>query len=216
METLIANDAFSDNNVLYASFTTNISGNGQYINTFGDVNDDLWLTKTLGSAGELWKINVPIFTKFNNVFTNYYTTNPRGNYTDETTGYLISPCYDLSILENPMLKFDMVFDIELDWDVLYMEYALDSGETWDILGNANDPNWYNSSFIDPQRPITVGKQWTGTDSTIKEYSYNLSSFNNETSIIFRFVFASDQAENGEGAAIDNFTIDASAILAVDD
>jgi len=216
METLIANDAFSDNNVLYASFTTNISGNGQYINTFGDVNDDLWLTKTLGSAGELWKINVPIFTKFNNVFTNYYTTNPRGNYTDETTGYLISPCYDLSILENPMLKFDMVFDIELDWDVLYMEYSLDSGETWDILGNANDPNWYNSSFIDPQRPITVGKQWTGTDSTIKEYSYNLSSFNNETSIIFRFVFASDQAENGEGAAIDNFSIDASAILAVDD
>ncbi len=44
----------------------------------------------------------------------------------------------------------------------------------------------------------------------------MQEIQNESSIIFRFVFASDQAENGEGAAIDNFSIGASAILAVDD
>ena len=216
MEVLTNNDAFSNNNVLYANFTTNNSGVGQYINTFGDVNEDLWLSVTLGDSDILWGKNVSNTTKLNGVFDNYYVTNPIGNYPDEITSYLISPCYDLTQLENPILKFDMVFDIELDWDVLYMEYSTDSGETWEILGNANDPNWYNSSFIDPERPITVGKQWTGTDTTVKEYGYNLSAFNNENTIMFRFVFASDWGTNAEGVGIDNFTIDASAILAVDD
>ena len=215
METLINNDTFSNNNILFANFTTNISGEGKYINTFGDVNEDEWFSNTLGGTEDIWKKDISIVTKFNSVLTNYYTTDPRGNYPDEITSYLISPCYDLTQLENPILKFDMVFDIELEWDVLYMEYSTDSGGTWSILGNANDPNWYNSSFIDPARPITVGKQWTGTDSTVKEYSYNLSAFKNENTIMFRFVFASDWGTNAEGVGIDNFTLDASAILAVD-
>jgi len=169
----------------------------------------------LGS-NDLWEKSQATTTKFKDKLNSSYITNPTGNYTDETTSYLISPCYNLASLENPLLKFDMIFDIEKDWDVLYMEYTINSGETWEILGTANDPNWYNSSFIDPHRPITVGKQWTGVDTTVKEYSYDLANLANESNIIFRFVFASDQAENGEGAAIDNFTIDASAILAVDD
>ena len=216
VEATVANDTFLDNNILYATFTSNNSGEGQYINTFGDVNDDEWLTLTLGNPVELWQRGDATTTNFLGKTDISYVTNPTGNYTDETTGYLISPCYDLSQLENPIIKFDMVFDIELNWDVLYLEYTLDSGETWNILGTANDPNWYNSNFIDAQRPITVGKQWTGTDSTLKEYSFNLSSFTDENNIIFRFVFSTDQAENGEGASIDNFRIDASAILAVDD
>ncbi len=216
MEVTITNDAFIDNNILYGTFTLNNSGTGQYVNTFGDVNNDIWLTQTLGNPTDLWQKGLATTTLFKDKSDNSFITNPTGNYTDETTSYLISPCYDLSQLENPILKFDMVFDIELNWDVLYMEYSLNSGATWEILGNANDPNWYNSNFIDVQRPITVGKQWTGTDTTLKEYSYNLSAFNQESNIIFRFVFVSDHAENGEGAAIDNFTIEASAVLSVDD
>ena len=216
VEASVNNDAFSDNNILHATFISNFPGIGQYVNTFGDINPDEWLTQTLGNNTELWKRAIATTTRFQNKFDNTYITNPSGNYTDETTSYLISPCYNLASLENPVLKFNMIFDIEKDWDVLYMEYSINSGESWEILGTANDPNWYNSSFIDPLRPITVGKQWTGLDATVKEYSYDLSAFTNESSIIFRFVFASDQAENGEGAAIDNFTIDASAVLAVDD
>jgi len=216
VEATVANDSFSDNNILYATFTSNNSGEGLYINTFGDVNEDIWLTQTLGNSVDLWQKGLATTTLFLDKTDNSYITNPTGNYTDETTSYLISPCYDLSKLENPILKFDMVFDIELDWDVLYLEYSINSGESWHILGTANDPNWYNSDFIDAQRPITVGKQWTGTDATLKEYSFNLSSFSDESNIIFRFIFATDQAENGEGASIDNFTIAASAILAVDD
>lgn len=212
----VANDAFEDNNTLFGSFTSNNIGEGQYINTFGDVNQDKWLEITLGSTEELWERAEASSTKFKNKFNKAYITNPGGNYTDETTSYLISPCYDMSILENPMIVFDMVYDIELNWDVFYVEYSIDKGQSWAILGTAKDPNWYNSDFKDPQRTITVGKQWTGTNLEVKEYSYNLSDLTNETNVIFRFVFASDQAENGEGVAIDNFTVSATAVLAVDD
>lgn len=210
VETVLINDAFETNNILQGKFSTNYSGSGQYINTFGDVNPDTWIDQGI------WEKSSPIAEKFGGVFDKYYVTNARRNYQDETTAYLYSPCYDLSRLQNPVLKFDMVFDIEKDWDVLYMEYSVDNGKSWDILGTANDPNWYNSDFIDPSRPITVGKQWTGTDLTVKEYSYALDQLNQESNIVFRFVFLSDQAENGEGAGIDNFSIAASAVLASDD
>ena len=114
------------------------------------------------------------------------------------------------------MTFDMIFDIELNWDVLYLEYSVDNGKSWDILGTADDPDWYNSHYLNPQRPITVGAQWTGTDLEVKTYRYPLNPFNEESNIIFRFVFASDQAENGEGAVIDNFTIGATAVLSTDD
>ena len=210
IEAVVANDAFVNNNILFAIFSTNFSSEGQYINTFGDVNEDNWLVTTKGASTDTWQKGLT--SKFNGAFDNAYTTNITGNYPDEITSFLISPCYDLTKLENPFLKFDMAFDIELDWDVLYMEYTLNNGESWEILGSKDDPNWYNSDFIDPDRPITVGKQWTGQDTEIKEYSYDLTAWNNEGNIMFRFVFASDWAENGEGATIDNFTIDATEIL----
>lgn len=212
----VESDAFNDNNTLFGSFISNNSGAGQYVNTFGDINEDQWLTFTLGTSNNLWEKSVSTSDRFKDKFDNVYVTNANGNYSDETTAYLVSPCYDLSKLENPILTFDMIYDIELNWDVLYLEYSIDKGESWHILGTADDPNWYNSSFIDPQRQITVGKQWTGTETNVKEYSYALDELNKDINVIFRFVFASDQAENGEGVAIDNFSIQASAILAVDD
>ncbi|MEN8123620.1 MAG: T9SS type A sorting domain-containing protein [Bacteroidota bacterium] len=214
INTTIDNDTFAENNSSSVSFTVNNSSIGQYINTF-DINEDDWLVQTIGNSTDLWQKGKPTTTKFNSIVETGYVTNLSSNYTDETVSYLISPCYNLTQIENPVLKFDMVFDIEKDWDVLYMEYTIDNGKSWEILGNANDPNWYNSSFIDPQRPITVGKQWTGTDTTLKEYSYDLVALQNESNIIFRFVFATDQAANQEGAVIDNFTIDGTIILAVE-
>ncbi len=206
---VLANDLNQFNNASTSTFSINQSGAGQYVNTFGDTNPDVWLTN------ELWQIGTPTTTNFNNVVSSGYVTNPSGNYSDNTVAYLYSPCYNLAILENPVLKFNMVFDIEINWDVLYMEYSLD-GATWQVLGTAADPNWYNSSFIDPNRVLTIGKQWTGTDTTLKEYSYNLAAFTNEPIMIFRFKFASDQNLNQEGVVIDDFVIDATAVLAVND
>ncbi len=216
VETTITNDAFIENNELKAKFTINNSGQGQYVNTFGDVNPDRWQVKTIGGSDDLWQKGKATTPVFKDLSESAYITNLAGNYFDNSFSYLISPCYNLASLENPVLRFDMAFNIELDWDVLYIEYTVDKGISWSILGSASDPNWYNSSYHSIERPITVGKQWTGTDLSLKEYSYNLAALNNESNIVFRFVFASDQASNEEGVLIDNFTIDATAILAVNE
>jgi len=104
----------------------------------------------------------------------------------------------------------MAFDIEENWDVLYVEYSTDFGENWSVLGTANDPNWYNSDR-NPETSndcdICPGAQWTGINTNLLEYSYMLNAFTNESNIIFRFVFHSDYTITREGAIIDDFVID---------
>ncbi len=210
-----ANDANLFNNAFSSTFEVD-QASGLITYTFGDSNPTADENNESWNASSLWQIGTPTTTNFNNLVNSGYVTNPSGNYSNNTVAYLTSPCYNMTTIVNPVLKFDMAFDIELNWDVLYMEYSTDQGATWSVLGTADDPNWYNSSFQDPGRVLTIGKQWTGTDASLKEYSYDLNDFSNESSIMFRFVFKSDPGVNQEGVLIDNFIIDATQVLGTDE
>ncbi|WP_117879715.1 T9SS type A sorting domain-containing protein [Aureibaculum luteum] len=215
---VLTDDANIFNNSASTSFTTNTSGDGQVINNFDDNTTDQWIV----SANNLWQIGTPTTTLLNNKVSSGYVTNPSSNYPDQTTSYLTSPCYYLVGLENPILKFKMAFDLEENWDVIYVEYSTNQGENWEVLGTANDPNWYNSNRTNASSGIAddcqncPGAQWTGTDAILKEYSYKLSALNGESNVIFRFAFVSDPAVNNEGVIIDDFQIDATAILGIND
>lgn len=209
--TTIVNDTYEDNNTATTSFLTNdLDDDPTQVNTFEEASDT-WLVDTSGAAGDLWQMAAPGTTQLNTVASGSkaYITNPTGNYPDMTSSNLISPCYDLSTLADPVLNFKMAFDIEVDWDVLYMQYSTDNGATWAVLGTANDPNWYNNSSS--TNALTIGGQWSGVVTTLTEYSYDLTALTNESSIIFRFHFASDQSVNGEGALIDDFVISGQSI-----
>ena len=222
----LANDANNFNNANSSTFkiVQNAAGTGQVTYTFGDPNpsgeedDSAWLV----SDDNLWEIGAPTTTDLNGVVASGYVTNPSGNHPDQTTSYLTSPCYNLSNLEDPVLKFKMAFDLEPNWDIIYMEYSTDQGLSWQILGTANDPNWYNSDRTNASSGPSndcqncPGSQWTGLDATLKEYSYDLSALNNESSIVFRFKFVSDFSVNEEGVVVDDFIIDATRILSVND
>lgn len=104
----------------------------------------------------------------------------------------------------------MAFDLELNWDIIYVEYTTDGGANWNVLGASTDPNWYNSNTptgFNDECHNCPGAQWTGTESTMQEYSYNLSTFTGESNVLFRFVFHSDQAVNQEGVILDNLRIE---------
>ena len=216
----LTNDANQYNNSSQGSFaiTSNPSGEVQYVNTFGDVNMDTWIV----SENNLWEIGSPTTSDLNGLVTSGYVTNASGNYPDGTTSYLFSPCYNLSNLQDPVLKFKMAFDLEENWDIMYVEYSTDQGDNWQILGTANDPNWYNSDRTNASSGSAddcqncPGAQWTGFDNVLKEYSYDLTSLNGESSIIFRFTFVSDNFVNEEGVVIDDFVIDATAVLSIND
>ena len=136
-----------------------------------------------------------------------YGTNLAGQYTDNTKSYLVSECYDLTALSSPVIQFDMAFQLETDWDIVYMEYSIDQGLNWAVLGTASDSNWYNSNTLPGNDCFNCpGAQWTGQSTTLSNYSYDLSAFTNETNMMFRFVFHSDQSVTREGVIVDNLVV----------
>ena len=213
----IDNDTYDDNNRKSVAFVVNDQNTDPtMVNSFENESTDAWLVDTNPDSGtDLWQMAAPGSALLNTVAsgTKAYITNPAGQYPDNTVANLISPCYDLTTITNPVMSFQMAFDIEVDWDVLYMQYSLDNGNTWQVLGTASDPNWYNNTYSD--HDLTIGGQWSGTVSTLTEYSYDLSALTNEPSVLFRFHFASDQSVTGEGALIDDFVISGETVGVTD-
>jgi len=209
----VTNDTFPNNNDASTNFYSNTNGVSEIINTFEAEDDDL-ITFNEGGGTPMWERGVPTGTQLNTATsgTSVYGTVLDGNHPDLTKAFLISKCYDLSVIISPVLKFNMAFVIEPDWDLVYIQYTLDNGSSWSLLGGPSDPNWYNSSRIAGDGLADdcyncVGGQWTGTNTTLTEYSYDLNPLASETSVIFRFVYHSDQSVNDEGAVIDDFVID---------
>ena len=208
----------------------NNSGTENVINTFGTAADNLVAYDDSG--------NIPTWERgdayapangraLNSIITGgskVYGTNLDGIHGDANKFYLMSQCYNLSQLKDTFVKFDMAFDIEKDWDLLYMEYSTNGGTSWSVLGTAADVNWYNSTRLPNGTDCfnCVGKQWTGeaavasthtgggTVGTMHNYSHTLSAFDStgsaETSIVFRFTYHADEAVAEEGAVIDNFVV----------
>jgi len=213
----IANDTYLLNNDTdERTILVNGLGVSQVVNTFETISEEL-LVIDAGSNNQYWERGIPIGTLLNNATTpgnKVYGTNLTGNHANNIKSYLFSDCFDLTTLSNPEIKFDMAFDLELDWDIVYMEYSTDEGVNWTILGSATDANWYNSSTTAGQNNNCFncpGAQWTGTNATLTEYKYNLTPLNTETNIVFRFVFHSDQVVAQEGVIIDNLVITESTL-----
>ena len=211
----ITDDYFSSNNSTEITFYSNNEGAAQDINTFENPEDELII---INEGRSTWELGVPSGTLLNSASSpdKVYATNLDGNHRDDVKGYLVSQCYDLTNIANPVLKFDMAFVLEFDWDLVYVEYSTNQGISWGLLGSSEDPNWYNSSRIagdgyGDNCYNCVGGQWTGTEITLNQYSYSLDSLNSESSIIFRIVFHSDQAVNEEGVVIDDFYVDGTSL-----
>lgn len=207
---VMENDTFSNNNALNIEVLNNDGGQVGVVNMF-ETEESTLLSNHEGSENS-WQRGIPTGTLLNQAASgaNVYATNLDGNYLDFTKAYLYSQCYDLTTITNPIMRFKLAFDIEENWDVLYVEYSTDFGQNWAVLGTADDPNWYNSNRT-PETAndcdICPGAQWTGTNTNLLEYSYPLNAFTNESNIIFRFVFHSDYTVTNEGAVIDDFVID---------
>lgn len=204
----IVNDAYADNNSAAKIFYVNEPGTVNTTNTFENATDEL-LEYNQGSATGLWTRGIRTGTVISSGTSNVYATTLTGNYPDKTKAYLVSKCYNLSQLVNPDISFKMAFDLEINWDVVYVEYSTNFGQSWQVLGTQG-PNWYNSN----RTPLTTGAdcfncpgaQWTGTDGIVKTYNYSLNSIGSEANVIFRIVFESDDAQVAQGVIIDDFLI----------
>jgi hypothetical protein len=125
--------------------------------------------------------------------TNCWVTNLSGNYNDNKTSYLYSPCFDLSSLAHPMLSFSHIFETESSYDFAWVDYSTD-GKIWQKLGAiGSGVNWYNSA-----------QGWTGSDTIWHVASIGIPT--NAGTVKFRFVLSSDAAVNYAGMGIDDIHV----------
>jgi hypothetical protein len=198
-------DTYLDNNSGTTLFYTNDTGIAGVVNTFTNITDEL----VVASQGAGWVRGNRTGDALATAGNTAYLSNLSGNYSDSSKSFLVSQCYNLSLITNPEISFKLAFDLEINWDIVYVEYSTNLGASWNVLGSMGT-GWYNSN----RTPFTsgtdcfncVGAQWTGTDTAFNTYTYPLTSLNTETNVIFRIVFHSDESVTQLGAKVDDFVI----------
>lgn len=215
-------DGNVNNNTKSALVVVNNAGVVNAVNTFESTTDNL-ISFDKGNTNLLWQRGQAAGTVLTSAVaggSNVYGTNLSGTYLSSMKSYLVSQCYDLTQYQNPTFKFDMAFDFEPDYDYINVEYTTNGGLTWSILGDSTTgTTWYNSANTPNGTNCEncVGAQWTGTNATKTNYSWNMPEFGfggatPQSNIIFRFNFVSDPAVENEGVIIDNFVITGTQVL----
>jgi immune inhibitor A len=108
--------------------------------------------------------------------------------------------FDFTNVSGPIeFSFRTWYDIETDWDYLYLEVSED-GETWEIIvtpsGTGTNPS--GNSF---------GWGYTGVTDTWIEESVDLSAYAGKK-VFVRFEYITDAAVNGEGFLLDDVRVEA--------
>jgi immune inhibitor A len=112
------------------------------------------------------------------------------------------------------LSFDLVYDIEAEWDFLWIQASDDGGATWDTLTNANtqcavDPSWIGPMYGFPADPCTAGiggfygynANWPDPETQ----QFNLAAYAGK-SIKLRFWYMTDWGTTLSGAFVDNVRV----------
>ena len=219
----VPGDAFDDNNSGLVILYANRSVDTPSINDFEVGSDPLISYNDIGSESE-WELGVPSGLVLNEAASGsqVYATNLDGAHSNATRAYLLTPCYDFTNMVAPVLQFKMAYDLEINFDVFYVEYSIDGGTTWSVLGKlGSQPNWYNSdrtnesSGLADDCQVCPGGQWTGTDAEMKHYAYDFAlnaslgetDLTGSTNIVFRLVFQSDPFVTQEGVVIDDLGVE---------
>lgn len=148
-------------------------------------------------TGSTWQWGTPVNDVINKAASGSkaWVTNLAGNYNDNETSYLYSPCFDISGLSQPVLSFSHIFMMELNYDYSWVEYSAD-GLVWQRLGGVGSgTNWYNEAS---------DIAWGGGNTRWHVASIDLPV--SATTIRFRFVMSSDAGVTEEGIGIDDIHV----------
>ncbi len=210
----IPNDGNLSNNSRSQGFSIAAEGILNSVNTFESSSDELTI------VNGVWQRGVPTGGVLNTAAsgTQVYGTNLSGDYPTSVNAYLVTNCYDFTTIQNPVLKFQMAYNLEQDWDWANVEYSLNGGQNWYTLGTVNSqPNWYNSSQDGNGYgcPGCPGAQWLGTNATLTEYAYDFvanamlgeTDLTQADNIVFRLGLRSDNVITEEGIIVDDLVVE---------
>jgi immune inhibitor A len=131
----------------------------------------------------------------------YYVWSNRGDESDMT----LTRAFDIPSA-GATLTFDTWYDIEENWDYVYLVASDDDGKTWKMLKTefGTDSNPQGSNY---------GWAWTGMSDDVASASQtgwvsesvDLSDYAGKH-VLLRFEYVTDAAVNGEGFIVDNIRI----------
>lgn len=112
--------------------------------------------------------------------------------------------FDFSDVSGPItLSYQTWYDIEEDWDYVYLMASTDNGGHWQVLTtpSGTDTNPTGNSYGWGYTGFSGG----GGESEWTEESIDLSEFAGEQ-VLLRFEYVTDAAVNGEGLLLDDVSI----------
>jgi hypothetical protein len=192
-------DNFKDNDTLQLNiFNAPLITTFPHVETF-ESNNGYWRSAGINNS---WEYGTPASNKITKAAsgTKAWKTNLTGNYKNQETSYLYSPCYNIAGMTNPTLSLNIALDLEdcggTLCDGTYIEYSAD-GISWTRLGDVGaGTNWYNRDYG------SGNKLWSEQDYT--RWHVATTALPTGIPIIrFRVVVVSDPFVNFEGVAIDD-------------
>ena len=123
---------------------------------------------------------------------------------------IISPCFDFTTVERPMIKMNLWKRFDNNRDGAALQYKLGDTGDWEYVGTLDDGiNWYNSALIEG-RPGGDQIGWTSkgaAETTWSEARHKLDVLKGKSDVKFRIAYGSDgTSHNNDGMAFDNIWI----------
>ena len=155
-----------------------------------------------GTPDDFWAWGKPSKVVFNTAYSgnNAWITEPMGQYGALSDNYLYTPSFEIEGQKCYQLSFWHWFETEMSFDGGNVEFSLDNGMSWTVLGSDQDSGWYNTPYIQALSAIYPG--FSGSSGAWTNASKKFKVFSDGT-IQFRFRFASTTTIHNEGWMIDD-------------
>nr|MDA3892315.1 hypothetical protein [Salinivirgaceae bacterium] len=172
-----------------------------YVENFEN-GDGYW--QAGGSA--TWELGLPSGTILNTAYsgTKAWGTNLDGNYPDNDSCWIESPCISLLNITKPIFEAMIKSRAEIDKDGLTLMYSIDEGLSWKPTPKVETFawNWYDQNIdaLGTAGWDSVKADWFMVRQTLPAEVEDVNP------VKFRLVFASDAQNNNEGFAVDDIRI----------
>jgi hypothetical protein len=194
---------------------TSPTANLPYVENF-ELNNGNWLEESeVGNqSSNLWNWGAATGARINSNRDGYgkvWATNRQNSYGQNASGWVYSPCFDLTQLTRPMISLDFFSDTDEGNDGVVIEYFDAQQNSWRPLGTVGRGiNWYDNNVIAGRPGVQdlapIG--WSGDLQTWQNARLPLDDFKTRRDFRFRVAFGAVGVHNRglEGFAFDNIWI----------
>ncbi|MEP2772293.1 MAG: PKD domain-containing protein [Fulvivirga sp.] len=165
------------------------------------------------NLNSIWEFGIPQGTLINSDEP-AWVTNLSGNYGSNENAFVLSPCFDLSAFQRPVISLDYWSDTQKESDGTVFQYSTDGGISWQTLGSIQNGvstglNWYNQSGItgNPGGQQLVGWSRAGDTQWVRARHALDDIPLPRDNVRFRVAFGSNGDTELEGFAFKNVKIE---------